>query len=166
LYVEVYGMRHIPKHTNWTSLNINLIIWLHTTWIFNIVSMLYYLLCSFYACMIWVHNTWPGTLVYTCHYLYLPLGFFLHSLGCFLTTLNLHVQILKVGLRWTLQLRSRPSSRSKRISRRLALLARFSLSAREFLSFVPCIAYFYTSWWCNTYVILCHSMWLIGRRSI
>jgi len=37
-----------------------------------------------------------GTLYLTwcaCFYLYLPFGFFLHSLGCPLTTLNLHVEI-------------------------------------------------------------------------
>ena len=69
---------------------------------------------------------------------------------------------------WTevdLQLRTRPTSRSRQISRSSIpsfLLARFPLSAREFLSFVPFPVYFCTTWWCNIYVILCQSLWWLS----
>ena len=56
----------------------------------------------------------------------------------------------------------RGAGRSAVVLSRLAPIARFSLSAREFLSFVPCIVYFCASWWCNTYVILCHSLWWLS----
>ena len=48
----------------------------------------------------------------------------------------------------------------------LVSLARFSPSAREFLSFIPCVVYFCTSWWCNIYVILCHSLWWLSTCSL
>ena len=48
------------------------------------------------------------------------------------------------------------------VSFSLALLAIFSLSAREFLSFGPYITYFCAPWWCNNYVILCHSLWWLS----
>ena len=56
----------------------------------------------------------------------------------------------------------RGASRSDVVSSHLALLARFSLSARVFLSFIPCIAYFCVPWWCNNYIILCHCLWWLS----
>ena len=57
--------------------------------------------------------------------------YFTHSLGYFLTTLDRHIQISELGLKRTLQLRTRLTLRSKRTSSR---------------SFQTCLSSFYGSW--------------------
>ena len=162
MYAEICCMAHIPKYTIWTSLNNNFIIWHHATWIFNVVSLLYYLLWLFHACMIWVHDTWPGThaIAYTCHLV----SFCTYWVAfCQPWTCMFRSWSLNWGgpFSWGPDLPRRASG-SAVVSFRLALLARFSLSTCEFLSFVSCIAYFWAPWWCNNYVILCHSLWWLS----
>ena len=113
-----------------------------------------------------LHDLSTGHLTrYTCYCLYLPLSFFWTRWTAFwqLWTCIFRSWSLNRGgpFSWGPGI-PRGASGLAVVSSRLALLVRFSLSAHEFPSFVPCIAYFCASWWCNTYVILCHSLWWLS----
>jgi len=97
-----------------------------------------------------------------------------YSLGCFLTTLDLHVQILKRSESvvesfwepWDFFDEHR-ISRISFLTRLLDWLARFSLfSLWVFSIFLCCKSCFCASWWSNILRILYHALWKLCTCAI
>ena len=90
-----------------------------------------------------------------------------HSLGSFLTPLELDVQISEIGQTWILLLRIKLTLRSRQTSYGSSPLFCLPLFGSWYLLVARdqhlwcsyCKSCFYVSWWCNITVILYHTLW-------